>query len=493
MVGSAVLSPAELTALRNDILQQAKDEIRATNSILAESRAGIQLTIYDPRVIAVPDEVQVTGCLEGDDLPALIDAGGVLNVYYVNGVGGYRGLTCGRHPKRMQDVLWVGWDLHSSTTLIHELGHALGLVLPVAGHTDVIYGVDRTNVMTGGENDLDPGGRRRLTVGQVFRMNAESASWLNWAIDPADPSKRFIRETGAPRLACQCGETDPTGSCPRLVDDVARPSTVPGSANRWDCVDQLALWGATGEEDPVALLAGRRWRAAPGGCSTDVPGSVERHWGALYVKFENLTRAGTCPSWVALFFRQHGVMYLELADNAYTWTQIAEEWPIEDELVDRVKVAVHVYYPTKDETKVREDTQDALKTFGAANRSGIELVFDKRPDSACPTATPLALELILCYVKSGKQEAKLVGESRLKVSVPHRNKTTVSHFIGRALGLKVLTPGTPGFSGNIMVSDPLKRLHKLTLGQVFRIYARLNPTIHCDPGPCPSLRADVGP
>jgi hypothetical protein len=39
----------------------------------------------------------------------------------------------------------------------------------------------------------------------------------------------------------------------------------------------------------------------------------------------------------------------------------------------------------------------------------------------------------------------------------------------------------------------VNRGQKLTLGQVFRIYASLNPTLQCDPGPCPPLGADVTP
>jgi hypothetical protein len=44
-----------------------------------------------------------------------------------------------------------------------------------------------------------------------------------------------------------------------------------------------------------------------------------------------------------------------------------------------------------------------------------------------------------------------------------------------------------------MQPKAINRGKKLTLGQVFRIYAALDPTLTCDPGPCPSLRAGQGP
>jgi hypothetical protein len=406
-----------------------------------------------------------------------------------------RGLTCAWREQRPQPVIYVGWDQHSTSTFIHELGHALGLTLPGSGHADLISGLDRTNVMTGGDKDLDKGRRRRFTVGQVFRMNADSASWLNWAIDPLNPTKP-IRETVAPRLGCQCGQTDPTGRCPSLKDDVARASLVPGSAQSWECRDLLWLTAGSGEE-PVAVLKGRRWPSPPGSCSQELEGSTEKHWNHTYLKFDNLTGSGTCPSWVAIFFRQHGVKYLQLPDQGYTWTDVAEELAVPDAMLDRIKIDVQVYYragPNGDEAEFRLDKSHALETFGNLNRSGIELVFQEHAGVSCPAASTVPLELILCYLTPGNnKEARLDGPGRIRISTPHRTTTTASHFIGRALGLKVLSGADLGLPGNIMQPKAINRGKKLTLGQVFRIYAALDPTLTCDPGPCPSLRAGQGP
>jgi hypothetical protein len=494
MVGNSSLSPADLAKLQDDALKVAQADIAAANSILAETRAGIKLVVDNSDKIGPLEEV-ISDCLPGDGLTSAHDTPGMLNVYYVNSLDEFRGRTCGWHESRPQDVIYVAWDKHSPTTFIHEVGHALGLTLPGQGHSDIVAGFDLTNVMTSGENDLDPGGRFRFSVGQVFRMNADSASWLNWAHDALGNP---VRGAGEPLLACQCGESDPTERCPRLVDDVARPSAGPGSAQTWDCYDQVRLTTVNDvAESPVGIVAGRRGRAPPGTCSTDLPGSAELRWGVTFVRFENLTRPGTCDSWAAIFFRRHGLLFLRLGEPEFVLSQVANELRVTDPMPDRVNVKVHVFYsnPAVLQPTVDKDVDHALKTFGESNRSGILLVFDMNTTDPCPDTAPGLLEINLCYPSPGSNvgtsEASL---SPVRIRVLNRTETTVSHFLGRALGLKVLASKDPRFPDNIMQQVPADRGQKLTLGQVFRINAALIPGLpKCDPGPCPSLSADVPP
>jgi hypothetical protein len=80
------------------------------------------------------------------------------------------------------------------------------------------------------------------------------------------------------------------------------------------------------------------------------------------------------------------------------------------------------------------------------------------------------------------------------ITLRNRNATTVSHFIGRALGLDPLPAGQAGFPENIMHHHPTDRGRKLTLGQVFRIHTRFGASLpSCDPGPCPALGATTPP
>jgi hypothetical protein len=70
-------------------------------------------------------------------------------------------------------VVYVSTSHHSSTTLAHELGHALGL------NDEELLGA--LNIMNGILPDGPQGAeaRSRLTVGQAFRMNVWNDSWIN--------------------------------------------------------------------------------------------------------------------------------------------------------------------------------------------------------------------------------------------------------------------------------------------------------------------------
>jgi hypothetical protein len=508
MVGDVSLGSLALTQLKDKVLQQAKEDVKASNHLLAETRTGVQLIVDNEATALAADKVDISSCADGDLKTSSGDTKSLLlHVYYVNslGLGAYRGLTCAWHSPRERDVIYVSYESHSPTTLVHELGHALGLTLPGQGHADIIAGLDGSNIMTSGENDLDPGGRRHLAVGQVFRMNADSASWLNRAVDAFN---KPVRESTAPRGTCQCGATDPAGRCPRLADDVARPSEVPGTAQPWDCVDELQLTTPDETEElPVALFGGRRWRARPAECSTNLHGLAVKRWiGTIFIEVENLTRPGGCASWAALFSKVHGVRYIGLRETPDSgWTQGADQWIVLDPvpLPPLNALKVHMYYPAGAGNKaiVDQDKADVEKTFGASGRSGIALTVEPMtPGAPCPAAIDWPRELSVCYLPAGNAEAKLStsGPGLIEVSLTNRKPTTVSHFVGRTLLLNPIGTSDPPMPGNIMQPLPANRGPKLTLGQVFRINSTLtsslpNPLPKCDPGPCPDLDADPAP
>jgi len=457
-------------------------DIEAANSILAENRAGIVLGPIDVATIPVTEVVPpFADCHSGDALTPSGDRRGTLHLIYVSSLGGLTGLTCAGTDERPQTAIYIASGSYASATLIHEVGHALGLVVPVQGHSEATTGFDASNVMAGIGWDTDPVGRHRLTVGQVFRMNADSASWLNWARDASGTN--WVRDPSAPRLACQCGNTDPKGRCPRLVDDVARARGGIGTAFPWDCHDRLDLPALPPEESAVGLLAGRRWRDPPGQCSVDIHGVRGDHFGGTFLQFDNLTRPGNCASWVAVFFSDQAAVFRMLPEQAdAAWTDAAEHRPLDRELILESKrsVTVNVYYAPSEASRVTSEINEALRVFGDKNRLGIMLEFVHHSTSASPCPSPSTKgTFALCAASGGPSIAQLLGV---------------------AFGLPMLTlsdQNEPPYVGNVMQAEPSRRGDRLTLGQVFRIQSSIGtegfPDCTSTPVSCPPLTADVSP
>jgi hypothetical protein len=235
-------------------------------------------------------------------------------------------------------------------------------------------------------------------------------------------------------------------------------------------------------------VAGRPWGAPPGACRLDLPGTTDKHWGATFITFSNLTRTGNCISSVAIFFQHHGLLYLQLPEPAVVWTNSAEEHPVPDQMLDPIRVQVKVYNPTG--AGIANDVNHAGQTFGAFNWSGIALDFDLNPPGTCQPPS-LPLEISLCYKSGGSGEGKVTGDRAIEINLLKRTPTTVSHLLGQSLGLANVSATDPVFDDNIMQTDPAKRGQKLTLGQVFQINAALLPSLYnCGAG-CPPITADV--
>lgn len=500
-IGPNALEPEEdAGTLRQEVMDVALADLELADTLFLRSRAGIGFYLADSTTITSPQTLAAIGndCFAANALSTHYEPG-VINLYYVRELADMRGVECGSQ-RTAQNAIYLAWKAHSATTLTHELGHLLSLTLPRDGHTDALPGFDLTNVMASGLSDADARGREEFTTGQVFRMNADSASWLNWA----RTNGHLVREASAPRLACQCRLDDSAPPCPTLVSDLAPPSERVGEFNRWECSDELHLKGTGGSDSAVGLLAGRRWRS-PDRCSTDLPAKLDRHFGdEVRLQVANLTHPGDCPSWAAIFFRQRGIMYLELVDQSDTaWTDIRNERLVFDRIPERYQLPVHVRYlqaGLKDHAV--SDTIAAAQAFGVANRSGIALVFDLAQGSApdaCPEHPGAGPDVRVSYPSPGHiTVASCIGGTLRAFDLPVANdypSTTVAHYVGRTLGLEDVE-GTD-FKDNLMQHESTARGTTLTLGQVFRINVSLSLIAGIDTcngaGQCPSLGADLRP
>lgn len=470
----------------------AKADVELANTILTANRAGILLEILNSSTITDPAEIAAIGgdCQSANDL-TVSRKPGVLNVYYIDGLAASeRGEQCGWREEFKQPAVYISANNHDPITLVHEMGHALSLVLPGAGHSNILPGFDHTNVMTSGAVDNDPTGRIRFSVGQVFRMNVDSSSWLNWATKNGLP----VREQAAPRLACQCGANgegkELRGPCPRLVDDVALPSEGPGEFHPWDCYDEIHLKGTDLSQDTaVALLAGRRWRSPLGTCTPDLPGRLSRYFGSeMRFLFENVTSPGSCPSWAAIFFKKHGVMYLPLQEQlGDAWWDSRNERVVFKPVPKTVEVPVHVYYAPATKPLAEEDSTQASKTFGESNWTGILLKFAFDETSSisetgnCLPSVGTAGEINVYYVvQSDPLFARLNGKDAVRCASgptevivvsagPVHSATTMAHYLGQAFGLVDASMASGFNSTNLMSTQTGGQRSELTLGQVFRM------------------------
>jgi hypothetical protein len=465
-------------------------EMDDADSVFKDSRTGIDLDLVDAQIVPAPvDETSVDGCAAGDaqtksydyvDSAAPPGTPLALHVYVLDDLGGLvDGFTCPATSQRRYPVIYLREAQHSGTILLHELGHALGLDLPGAGHSDEMDGFDAANVMVSGYAQ-DMIWRRRFTAGQVLRMNIEAGSWLNWA-DGRTGTK--VREVSQARMGCQCGKHDNTGQCPRLVDDLAKPRGSVSKLSEWDCFDLIRLYTGDTTDSPAALLAGRLWGTDLTACRWDLvttPFDIDK---VPWVMGPNVTAPGNCPQWVAVFFRNHAAVFQnDLAGVSGTWGDAADSRQLDPAVVSRRAIRVHVHYAHADETAVKSEIEGAGRVFGPDNRTGLDLTLlpEEETDATalanCPVP-PQANEYSVCY-SSGAG-------------------TTVAELVGKALGLpdpSATERTAPTFAANAFQA-PADRGSRLTLGQVFRIYSKLPQSGFPDCTPstsvCPPLEEDI--
>lgn len=215
--------------LASQTMTAAFQEISLASAIFAAGRTGIQFSVSSTDS-AGPVSFDVGDC---SNLTALAKLGvdlakDSLYVAYVQEItpNDPKGLTCERMPSDHGVLAVVSASAKAPTTAAHELGHVMGLnaPLPLYGHSGwpnfPLWGFDYTNLMWVGETITRPLPRSGITLGQAFRMNLDSHSWL---VHIHPPPAGGIRQ-------CQC-DVYKTGVCPvmslSVMDLAPRPSTYP--------------------------------------------------------------------------------------------------------------------------------------------------------------------------------------------------------------------------------------------------------------------------
>jgi hypothetical protein len=153
---------------------------------------------------------------------------GRINVFFVPTIGGTSraGFTCTAwgYP----NIIFVTHPAHPYT-LVHEIGHALGLIRPNWGHTGTLTGFTRDPATQLGYNLMaeNSEGDLYLSIGQVAQMNLSTQSWLN--LPSASDASTLRSRAGAATatvVPCGCPENNATTYCPALSLDVARDGTL---------------------------------------------------------------------------------------------------------------------------------------------------------------------------------------------------------------------------------------------------------------------------
>jgi hypothetical protein len=203
--------------------QDAKDEMDIATGLYAANRAGIR---FSPAGITEYAGTPVaTAC---DDAATLVTKPDMydpetINVYYVTQVNYadmYLGYNCFEQALSVGGATTTGENIillaahRTSTTLAHELGHALGLRLLV-GHTSTAGGFTTKNLMMGGISWADEDAQDHFSVGQVYRMSFDQSSWINHGRATQVATIRV-----GPTRSCQKTPLGAIGDeCPKLVLD----------------------------------------------------------------------------------------------------------------------------------------------------------------------------------------------------------------------------------------------------------------------------------
>jgi hypothetical protein len=303
------LTAAQKTTLRSEIRDA---HLALAGQVLDDSYGGIALVDDevaggDPQIVVDGSVATLLagGCLAANEIrakPSIYDANRI-NVYYIkslsneSGGTGMAGYTCGTSDA--PNIIFVDSQEHAPYTLVHEIGHALGLYRPDWGHSkfyDGFYsttGGQRLNVMA--ETDELPTGARYLSVGQIANVHLGVESWLNRANGAGSSVRTRQPVAGLPTVSTSCGcpETQATADCAALSTDISRPGlvAVPGPPGlKYACVVTATTTTTSICKDKSTTMDAQFFTS--GGVSTSTGSSLWVSLNPSIVKAESLGNTG---------------------------------------------------------------------------------------------------------------------------------------------------------------------------------------------------------
>jgi hypothetical protein len=172
-------TPGEVNSaetMRNRLLDKAYPVLETLGTGLTLDTLSTPLA---PVLLGTPDCAQAATIASN---PAVYDPARI-NFYfvwnYLNQQFASPAMNCwiNQHP----EIVFISWGNVnvSNPTLVHELGHALGLIHPkgpsniTGGHTYYVPGFDSFNFMASGPDITN------VSIGQLYAMNFSNDSWLN--------------------------------------------------------------------------------------------------------------------------------------------------------------------------------------------------------------------------------------------------------------------------------------------------------------------------
>jgi hypothetical protein len=126
-----------------------------------------------------------------------------------------QGFACLQVSGQVGRVIYLSWKQYLPTTAVHEVGHMLSLMAPWIGsgngHANAIGSFRQDNLMWNSTDLEIRAHRSRFSIGQIFRMNLHTESWLNRILDA---TQLMVRD---------CQTATGAGVCPAIDKEPGGP------------------------------------------------------------------------------------------------------------------------------------------------------------------------------------------------------------------------------------------------------------------------------